>query len=159
MTHEYNEARKRFEPVSKMCSFCQKEEVSSFAGAHSLEFHSIVDQSNMIVYKTTKYKKTSIVFARCPSCRSIHSKIDKQAHILTFLLPVLALGIFIYIWGLLGMIFGFIISVIFSLLIYQFASDILEKRYNIATVSEVQIGNPTIDLLLGAGWRIGPPMV
>jgi hypothetical protein len=159
MKHYINESLKRLEPVDKACQYC-----SGQGKSENMDENFFVpvfkeeDRTNIVVYRSVKFKKIMIGIPRCPSCLEIHDGAGNKAKLWSWVGAIIVFILFCLMGGGGGFVaVGLISFIIIGIL----GSYMLEKQFvrdrGILTKVDGAKENETVQEFIIQGWSFTQP--
>lgn len=156
-SHNFNQRRKRLEPVDKTCRFCSKAHSERMEDNYFVPVFKEQDRTTLVVYNSVKFSKIEVGLSRCKNCQSIHENSSIMAYLISIGL-VAAIGLIIYllhgIYVVFFLVFGIAIGVV---LLPIWITSMLVKRKNILTKKEGAKREPLVGQMLREGWTLTQP--
>ena len=154
--HYLNEQLKRLEPIEKSCQYCGQGNSENMNENYFVPVFKEQDRTNVIVYRSVKYKKVLIGIPRCHSCLEIHNAAANKAKLYSWIGAVITMVLCFMIGG------GFIVAGIILLLLIGFlGSHLLEKDFvrknGIHTKLDGAKENETVQEFIIQGWSFTQP--
>jgi len=157
MKHYVNDVLKRLEPFDKACQYCGQGNSEDMNENFFVPVFKEQDRTNIVVYRSVKYKKILIGIPRCHSCLEIHNSAGNKAKlwawvgaVVVFILCLLTGAPFVIIAGIFLLIFGGF-----------FGSHLLEKQFvrdrGILTKLDGAKENETVQEFIIQGWSFTQP--
>lgn len=156
-THILNEELKRFEPIGNTCGFCRGGVSTKEEEDYYYPLFKETDRTNIVVYKSVKFKKIDIGTSRCSRCYKIHKQnllYGRVVALLLVLFPALLLGQISIVYGF----FYAVPAAIFMLsLVPRVVADWSTKSEDIRTEKEGVLANNLVKKMLSDGWVFYQP--
>jgi hypothetical protein len=147
-THVLNEETNSLEPVDSKCAYCNSGHSQSREDNYFCRFYKEQDRSNLIVYKSVKYRQIRLEISRCPNCLKIHREAKSKAILISCFVGLIA----IWFTGLLGLII-----IVIMILIYRPLEKMFVRRENILTKRDGAAKCYSIKFLMRYGWDFEKP--
>jgi hypothetical protein len=156
MKHFVNGASKRLEPFDSPCQFCGQGNFKKMDDNYFVPVFKEEDRTNIVVYRSVKFKKILIGVPRCESCLDVHNAAGNKAKLyswvgaaITFILCCLIGGAYIVVGFVLLLLIGFL------------GSYLLEKQFvrdrGILTKMDGAKENETVQEFIILGWSFTQP--
>lgn len=94
--HVINKARRRIEPTTKVCTYCNETKVDNVNDCYYVPIFRENDRTNLVVYRNVKFSKILIGIPRCADCKNIHEKAKNKALIVSAICAFLIIAFTIY---------------------------------------------------------------
>jgi hypothetical protein len=153
--HTFNESLKRLEPVEKTCHYCGQEDFRSMEENYFVPLFKEHDRTNVVVYRSVKYKQISVGIPRCRRCFKIHVTTSVKAKYSW----AVAAGVFVLaicIWGPLAML-GILPCLLIGFLGSSFMEGRLVESEGVLTKLDGAKRNETVQDLVIQGWSCNQP--
>lgn len=157
MKHYVNEALKRLEPLDKACQYCGQGNSENMNDNFFVPVFREEDRTNIIVYRSVKFKKVLIGIPRCHSCLEIHYAAGDKAKLYSWIGAVV-----IFILCLMtGAPYTIVAGIFLLFLIGFLGSHLLEKEFvkNRGILPELDGAkeNETVQEFIIQGWSFTKP--
>jgi hypothetical protein len=157
MKHFVNGELKRLEPFDAPCQYCGQENFKNMNDNYFIPVFREEDRTNIVVYRSVKYKKILIGIPRCQTCLGIHNAAGNKAKLYSwmgaaviFILCCVIGGPYTIIAGIFLFIFGGFLG-----------SHLLEKQFvrdkGIFTKLDGAKENETVQEFIIQGWSFTQP--
>jgi hypothetical protein len=157
MKHYLNESLKRLEPHDKACEYCGQGNSENMNENFFVPVFKEEDRTNIVVYRSVKFKKILIGIPRCPGCLEIHNTSASRAKLFSWIGAVI-----IFILCLMTVSAYIIFAGIFLLFLVGFlGSHLLEKQFvrnrGILPKMDGAKENETVQEFIIHGWSFTQP--
>lgn len=159
-THTLNERLKRLEPTTKICSYCVDGKMDKINDSYFVPVFKEADRTNVIVYRSVKYKKIEVGVPRCANCKSIHESAKTKAAIISIIMCVSIFAFAIYnfinfhVFITVLLIFG---SFALGFGGYLYLQNNFSRKQGIYPLKEGAENDPMVQSLLNSGWTLTMP--
>jgi len=154
--HTINERLMRLEPQETKCTYCGVEHSQNMDENYFIPLFKEQDRTNVIVYRSVKYKKIPVGVPRCQSCKNIHESSTSKAQLYAW---GIALGVVVFsfaVWGIFG-IFAIFVGIFIGFGGTHFFENKFVRDSGILTKLEGAKENDTIQDLVIHGWSFTQP--
>jgi len=154
--HTINERLMRLEPQETKCAYCEVEHSQDMEENYFIPLFKEQDRTNVIVYRSVKYKKIPVGVPRCQRCKNIHESASNKAKLYAW---GIALGVVLFcfaVWGIMG-IFAIFAGIFIGFGGTHFMENKLVRDQGILTKLEGAKENDTIQDLVIHGWSFNQP--
>ncbi len=155
--HTFNELLKRLEPSETLCQFCETEHSTDMEDNFFVPLFKENDRTNIVVYRSVKYRKIPVGVPRCKTCKAIHENASSKSGLIAWGGALLFVIIVFMVWGLIGffaIFVGLFAAVFGSRYLYQ--KWVGEKQ--IYTEIDGAKQDSTVRELVINGWSFNQPM-
>jgi len=152
----FNQEKKRLEPTETKCQYCGVEHSIHMEHNHFIPLYKEADRTNIIVYRSVKFKKIPVGIPRCKSCLLIHLRAETKAARIAWGVAVSIVVLTFVIWGLWG-IFSIFAGIFIGFGGADFLQDKLVRDKGIYTKLEGAKQNEAVQDLIISGWSFSQP--
>ncbi|MEO5685014.1 MAG: hypothetical protein ABIQ88_20385 [Chitinophagaceae bacterium] len=155
--HVFNERLKRLEPVDRKCYYCAEQDCQDMNDCYFVPLFKEQDRTNIVVYRSVKFKKIMVGIPRCKICLAIHQALGNKA---IFYAIGLAAGIALMgflIFDLFGIIMSVMAGTITGLVACKPIVNKLIDKAGILNLEEGAQTNETVQSFVIAGWSFSQP--
>ena len=160
-THVLNKRLERIEPTTKKCSYCIDEKIIRHVNdCYFVPIFSEKDRTNLIVYRSVKFKKIVIGIPRCASCKAIHAGAQIKGIIISLIVALLIVAVIVYNFLLFHPIVSvvlFFISVGALVFGHVNLQNIFTKQKGIYTLKAGATKDYLVHSFLMKGWSFTQP--
>lgn len=152
-----NEKLKRIEPTETLCQFCGIHHSENADQNYYAPLFNIENRTNIIVYRSVKFKEIKVGIPRCNNCCQIHKRCNLYAGIIGGLTSLILIILGCKYAGILALVTS-ILSILPGVLLYMFIGNVLIRKHGILTYNEAKDENPLIQEFVYDGWSTKPPI-
>lgn len=156
--YTFNEFLKRLEPSETLCQFCETEHSTDMEDNYFVPLYKENDRTNIVVYRSVKFKKIPVGVPRCKKCKTIHEKANSNSLLVAWGSALLL--VILSFWAF-GPIIGFI-SIFVSIIVGALGTTLLYKKWvrgkEIYTEIDGAKQNEAVQELVISGWSFNQPM-
>lgn len=153
--HTFNESLKRLEPVESTCHYCGLADFRRMEENYFVPLFKEHDRTNIVVYRSVKYKQILVGIPRCQDCFEIHNSTSSAAKY-SWAVAAGVFGLAICMWGLLAML-GILPCLLIGFLGSSFMEDRLVAAKGVLTKLDGAKRNETVQDLVIQGWTFNQP--
>lgn len=154
--HTFNPTLKRLEPTETKCVYCEMESSTNMDDNYFVPLFKENDRTNIIVYRSVKYKKIPVGIPRCKTCQTIHEEARNRATVISVSVAAAFVILCFLIWGIYG-----IFAIFAGIFIGFGGAAYLEGRFvrekGIFTRIDGAKRNDAVQELVIAGWSFTQP--
>lgn len=149
---------KRLEPLEKKCQFCSERDSMGMDDNYFLTLYAESDRTNLLVYRSVKFKKILIGIPRCAQCRLIHAEARFRSQYWCWGISIVVFLLSIYFFEAPFSVLGSIPALIFGLIGTFYVGNEMIRNKGIPTELEGSKENETVQDLLIQGWSLHQPV-
>jgi len=156
--HVINQHFKRLEPVDTLCHYCDTEHSQRMDDNYFMPIYKESDRTDILVYRSVKFKKIDIGIPRCANCKKIHESAAEKAQLFIPLSAVALVVLSFIIWHEWAII-AFLPAIIIGFLGTPMAENKIVRKKGIFTKRDGAERNETVQELVIQGWTLTKPSV
>jgi hypothetical protein len=155
--YNLNPTSKRLEPQETKCAFCHDGQSTEMDDNCFVPLFREEDRTNVVVYRSVKFKKVPVGIPRCKDCKLIHEKSSTIAAFIGWGSGVLLVIMAFVFFGFLG-IFSFFFGLMTGVFLTRFIENKLVRNKGIPTIKDATMENEAVQELVLNGWSLTQPM-
>lgn len=158
--YNFNERTQRLEPTENKCLYCQKEHSSDMENNCFVWLFKEHDRTNIVVYRSVKYKKIEVGIPRCNKCMKIHQGARAKAKLISWGISLLVILLIILMFNDLNVfviVIGFVGALAIGLGGSHYLKDRLVSEKGILTEREGALECELITNMVLDGWSFNQP--
>jgi hypothetical protein len=158
-SHVFNENKKRFEPTDTSCRFCSTGKMISMNHGLFVPLFKENDRTNIIVYRSVKFMKLEVGFARCASCFEKHDSAKTKSIVFSILIGLVIFGV-IYVCldiAIFGAFIGLFAGLVIAFLMPNAIFEWILKNDGLSTHEDVIVKDEVVQDFVISGWSRTAP--
>jgi hypothetical protein len=150
-THQFNEYTKQLDPKETSCFFCGSHHSASQRTNVSFKLYRENDRTNLLVYRSVKFKMISIGVPRCATCKKIHHDAGLTGTLASLALTAIIIALSIAAFGAYGM-WAVIPAIFAGVFFFRYVERTRVEAKGIARELVGAEQDPLVAAFLADGW-------